>query len=78
MQERRRKKNRIVVWWVKGFLCKSESMVLCEKITQDKTGVVNDPLGQTHSPGAVKICFVLPDFGTWERTDGRTICVNII
>ena len=43
-----------------------------------KTGVINDPLGQTHSLASSEHCFVLLDFEKWGRTYGRTddMCKN--
>ena len=48
------------------------------KCHKDKTGVVNDPLGQTHTQQAVMICFVSLDYEKWGRTDVRTPRVNIV
>ena len=42
----------------------------------NKTGVINDPLGQTHNLDSSENCFVLLDFEN-RRTDGRT-CVKTI
>ena len=51
----------------------------CMKIYVDKTGVINDPLGQTHSHSSNEHCFLLFCFSTfekWGRTYGRTTCVK--
>ena len=43
-----------------------------------KTGVINDPLGQTHShANIVFCCFVFLDLKSGDgRTDGRTTCAK--
>ena len=43
-----------------------------------KTGVINDPLGQTHSQASSEHCFLLFYFSRDGRTDGRTdnMCEN--
>ena len=39
----------------------------------NKTGVISDPLGQTHSPlDHSEYCFLLFCFSRFENTDGRT------
>ena len=43
-----------------------------DKINVNKTGVINDPLGQTHSLASREHCFVLLDL--WGRTDD--MCKN--
>ena len=52
-----------------------EGLNLCIDLINDKTGVINDPLGKPTVP-AVKICFVLVDFENWM--DVRTTCLNIV
>ena len=45
----------------------------------NKTGVINDPLGQTHSHASSEHCFLLfcfSRFEKWGRTDGRTTCAK--
>ena len=45
----------------------------------NKTGVINDPLGQTHSLASSEHCFLLfcfAKFEKWGRTDGRTACLK--
>ena len=47
------------------------------KITSNKTGVNNDPFGQTHSHASSEYCFLLfcfSRFEKWGRTDN--ICEN--
>ena len=47
--------------------------------TNENTGVINDPLGQTHTlvnSEHCEICFVLLDFEKWGQTDGRTTCAK--
>ena len=39
----------------------------------NKTGVINDPLGQTHSLAYSEICFVFLDFEKCGRTDGQHV-----
>ena len=55
----------------------------CKLQQQDKTVVINDPLGQTHNLAIGDhcfhfVCFVLLDFEKWRRTYGRTdtMCEN--
>ena len=65
---------------------KSKTDLWCRKIYHnDKAGVINDPLSQTHTHPPVVIvaiftwklfCF-LRDFEKWGRTDGRTTLVKI-
>ena len=53
------------VFWI--LLWKYKSII-------DKTGVINDPLGQTHSLASGDLCFLLFCFARsekWGRTDGR-------
>ena len=40
-------------------------------VSQHKTGVINDPLGQTHSHSSF-LLFCFSRFEKWGRTDGRT------
>ena len=52
-----------------------------KRITLNKTGVINDPLSQTHSHASSEHCFLLfcfSGFEKWARTDGRTdnMCEN--
>ena len=42
------------------------------KIKLSKTGVINDPLGQTHSLGSSEHCFRLKFVLFWKSGDGRT------
>ena len=44
----------------------------------NQTGVINDPLGQTHSHASSKHCFLLffSRFEKWERQNGRTTCAK--
>ena len=44
--------------------------------TKDKTGVINDPLGQTHSHASSEHCFLLFWFSRFVRTDVRTTCAK--
>ena len=49
------------------------------EVRSHKTGVINDPLGQTHSHASSKHCFLLfcfARFEKWGQTDGRTTCVK--
>ena len=43
---------------------------------EHKTGIINDPLGQTHSLVSrehfFSLCFVMLDFEKWRRTNIRT------
>ena len=51
------------------------------KIKLYKTGVINDPLGQTHSHASSEHCFLLfclARFEKWGRTYGRTTCAETI
>ena len=47
---------------------------------RNKTGVINDPLGQTHSLACsehwFRFVFVLLDFEKWGWMDGRTTCAK--
>ena len=50
-----------------------------QKITIHKTGVINDPLGQTHSHASSEHCFLLfcfSRFEKWGRTYVRTTCAK--
>ena len=48
------------------------------KIIKYKTGVINDPLGQTHSLVSSDHCFLFFCFAKKVRTDGRTTCAKIM
>ena len=44
---------------------------------KDKTDVINDPLGQTHSLASSEHCFLLFCFARFEKwTDERTTCAK--
>ena len=56
---------------------------ISEKKYKNKTDVINDPLGQTHSLASSEHCFLMFCFARsekWGRTDGRTetTCEKII
>ena len=65
-------------WWVTKF---TKVTVPFPQNIKNKTGVINDPLGQTHSQASSEHCFLLycfSRFEKWGRTYGRTdnMCVN--
>ena len=66
-------------------VCRSESELCdapnCQKqnTIKNKTGVINDPLGQTHSHASSEHCFLLSCFSRFEKwgwTYGRTTCAK--
>ena len=51
-------------------------LALCCRYNHDKTGVINDPLGQPTVPAGSDSRLILK---FWDgRTEGRTLCVNIV
>ena len=51
------------------------------EVRTDKTGVINDPLGQTHSHASSEHCvllFCFSRFEKWGRTDGQTCAKTMI
>ena len=61
-------------------LKKKEHFLKCQKCSQDKAGVINDPLGQTHILAKSENCFHLNlfCFEKWGRTYERTTCAKIM
>ena len=57
------------------FLFSSIAVASCQQSKSNKTGVINYPLGQTHSLASSEHCFrlkfVLFHFEKWGRTDGH-------
>ena len=47
--------------------------IVYHEILQYKTGVINDPLGQTQSHASNEHCFLLFCFSRFERTDGQHV-----
>ena len=69
------------------FQVEREMSEILREIKKNKTGAINDPLGQTHSIASSEHgfhCFVLLDFEKWdgfvsldfEKWDGRTTCAE--
>ena len=54
-----------------------ENYTLFINTNHDKTGVINDPLGQNHSHASSEHCFLLFCFSRFEKwTNGRTTCAK--
>ena len=46
------------------------------KTEKDKTDVINDPLGQTHSHASSEHCFLLFNFSRFEKWGRTDMCDN--
>ena len=55
---------------LKSVICLKQ--MITKEIQHDKTGVINDPLGQTHSHASSEHCFLLFCFSRFESGDVRT------
>ena len=61
------------------FAALNATTCLQDKYDIHKTGVINDPIGQTHNHASSEHCFLLfcfSRFEKWGRTDGRTTCAK--